>query len=181
MDALTQIRDLRPLPVSGTGARQVLFGEEKIAKPQAPRANVGATEATTTPSAILGNWSRLFQANLPANMYIRIRQLARYDNGWRGHGSKALSAEALKVFLNFWIKASVEAAEPDIALTAHGTLQAEWFRNSRRHLDLEFVDSNEIFFGLFNGRNINEGVDSPVELLEWLRNHRAKPLRWPRT
>jgi hypothetical protein len=176
MDALTQISDLHPLPLSGAGSRQILFGDEKIRTRQAPKAEV---VASTVPKAIVANWNRLFSANLPNDVYRRIRLLSRYDNGWRGDGSKALSADALKTFLNFWIQMTGYLANPDLALTARGTLQAEWFRNSRRHLDLEFVDSKKIFFGLFNGENVYEGVDSLEGLSEWLKHHRANPLRWP--
>ena len=174
MDAPTQTRDIEVLPLGGTGSRQILFGEQSTSRPATKEKNI---TSLTVPQAVLGNWSRLYRAQLPDRVYTRIRQLARYEDGWRGDGSKAITADALKSFLNFWIQIGPDASAPEIALTARGTLQAEWFQSSRRHVDLEFVNDKKIFFGLFHDENINEGVYSLGALVEWLKSQSAGPLR----
>jgi hypothetical protein len=87
--------------------------------------------------------------------------------------------EALRTFLNFWIQIGSDASAPEIALTARGTLQAEWFKSSRRHLDLEFVNDQKIFFGWFDDGNVNEGVYSLGALVLWLKSPSARAM-WSR-
>jgi hypothetical protein len=105
-------------------------------------------------------------------------QISRRADGWRGQGSRGLSAEALGAWLDFWSGIYSKAVEPALALTARGTLQVEWFQSSRRHLDLEFATKDKVFFGLFDGKAVYEGVDTAKALLPWLANHRAHPLKW---
>jgi hypothetical protein len=178
VDALAHT-GFNPLPLDeGHGSLSSgvqLFGVRTI-RPPAQRLPV--TDATSTPSAIWANWSRLSQANLSVETYTRIRNLARYEKEWRGPGSKALTSESLRTFLEFWIDVGPVATSPDLAITARGSIQAEWFRNSRRHLDLEFVGKDKVFFGLFNGNAINEGIDTLEGVAAWLKSHHAKPLLW---
>jgi len=138
----------------------------------------GAAGANAMPHPILANWSRLFLAGLSGELYSRIWQMARYKDGWRGEGSRALTEEALKAFLEFLIKIDEDTVEPTLALTARGTLQAEWFRNLRRHLDVEFVSDEKAFFGLFDQHSVYEGVDSVDALVRWLPDRPSKPLKW---
>jgi hypothetical protein len=170
----------QPVPSSGHVARGAVvnavsipvlgnFGRDNLSAP--------LSHDQAVPQAVLENWSRLYRAGLPEPVYTRIRHLARYDDGWRGLGSKGLSTQSLRTFLNFWIQIKTDASPPEVALTARGTLQAEWFQNSRRHLDLEFVNDRKIFFGLFHDRNVNEGVYSLGALVQWLKNQSAKPMR----
>jgi hypothetical protein len=174
MDSLTQVRKV--LPFSGTGSRQILFGEQNTGTPATKKKSIAVT---AVPQAVLGNWNRLYRAQLPDRVYKRVRQLARYEDGWRGFGSKALTAEALRTFLNFWIQIGSHASAPEIALTARGTLQAEWFKSSHRHLDLEFVNDQKIFFGWFDDENVNEGVYSLGGLVQWLNIPDARAM-WSR-
>src|SRR5262245_5716735 len=175
MDSLTQARKIEVLPLSGTGSRRILFGEQNTGTPATKEKSITAT----VPQAVLGNWNRLYRAQLPDRVYARVRQLARYEDGWRGFGSKALTVEALRTFLNFWIQIGSHASAPEIALTARGTLQAEWFKSSRRHLDLEFVNDQKIFFGWFDDGNVNEGVYSLGALVQWLKRPSARAM-WSR-
>jgi len=173
MDSLTQARRVEVLPLSGTGSRRILFGEQETGTRATKKVSIAAT---TVPQALLENWNRLYRAQLPDRVYARVRQLARYEDGWRGFGSKALTAEALRTFLNFWIQIGSHASAPELALTAGGTLQAEWFKSSRRHLDLEFVNDRRIFFGWFDDGNVNEGVYSLGALVQWLKGPSAKAM-----
>jgi hypothetical protein len=157
-----------------------LFEEPSTGRPAATEKSRSALPQAVpqaVPQAILENWSRLYIAELPDRVYMRIRQLARYEDGWRGIGSKGLSTEALRTFLNFWILIKSDASAPEIALTARGSLQAEWFQSARRHLDLEFVSDRKIFFGLFHDGNVNEGVYSLGALVQWLKSQSATFLR----
>jgi hypothetical protein len=96
--------------------------------------------ADTTPLSIALNWTRLTRAELSDKAYSKLFSIAARSEGWRGPGSRALSSASLSVFLKFWSDVSREAAEPQFALMPNGHLCAEWFKNDRRHLDLEFAD-----------------------------------------
>jgi hypothetical protein len=177
------VSDLSVIPIGDAGARQIPLSDTVGPAPLSPKwpspyATRHQETANAMPQVIVSNWSRLSRANLSGNIYGRILQIARRQDGWRGQGSKRLTEEALKAWLDFWTAVSGNALEPALALTARGTLQAEWFRNSRRHLDLEFVSSERIFFGLFDGPAAYEGVDTIEALVPWLADHRAHPLQW---
>jgi hypothetical protein len=139
---------------------------------------VTESKSDATPNAILANWSRLFLAHPSPALYARIVQIARQPNGWRGEGSRALTNEALTACLQFLISVTGQATEPELALTARGTLQAGWFRNSRRHLDIEFVSMEQAFFGLFDRHSVYEGVDEVGAISQWLSAHPSNPLLW---
>jgi hypothetical protein len=166
--SLATISDLRVIiPLADAGSRQILLSDTGERQFASVSANLAARLAArpreqptvnTMPQVIVSNWTRLFRANLSSTLYSRIMQIARRQDGWRGQGSKGLTHEALKTWLDFWTAVNDKASEPALALTARGTLQAEWFRNSRRHLDLEFVSKDRIFFGLFDGHAAYEGV-----------------------
>jgi hypothetical protein len=186
MDTIATIADFNVIPLADAGSRQILFSEprDKSYTPVSTdwlmrrAAMQEPVTANVMPSAIVGNWTRLCRANLSGGLYSRIMQIARRQDGWRGVGSKELTPGALKAWLDFWIAVQDNAVEPGLALTARGTLQTEWFRNSRRHLDLEFVSKERIFFGFFNGGAIYEGVDTGGALVPWLGGHHARPLQW---
>jgi hypothetical protein len=187
VDTLSTITDLHVIPLTDAGSRQILLSDTVGGHYLAQSANLAARRAArpaepltanAMPQVIVSNWSRLFSANLTSNLYSRIMQIARRRDGWRGEGSKGLTQEALSAWLDFWIAINDDASKPDLALTARGSLQAEWFRSTRRHLDLEFVSKERIFFGLFDGRAAYEGVDKIKTLVPWLSDHHAHPLRW---
>ena len=191
MDSLATISDLHVIvPLADAGSRQILFSDTGDRQFASLSANFAARLAArsqerptvnTMPQVIVSNWTRLFRANLSSTLYSRIMQIARRQPGWRGQGSKGLTHEALRTWLDFWTVVNDKASEPALALTARGTLQAEWFCNSRRHLDLEFVTKDRIFFGLFDGHAVYEGVDTSKALVSWLAEHRAQPLQWRST
>jgi hypothetical protein len=131
-----------------------------------------------TPLAMALNWNRLARAELSEASYSRLFAIASRPDGWRGRGSKALSAASLSVFLKFWSVVSRDAAEPQFALMPTGHLSAEWFKNRRRHLDLEFADDWMIYFGLFNGDGISEGKETIQNLANILKSTSFKPLLW---
>jgi hypothetical protein len=105
-------------------------------------------------------------------------KLARREPGWRGPGSRSLDAGSLRAFLEFWKLVRDSAVEPQLTLTPNGRLQAVWFRNSKRVLDLEFVDTGDIYFGLFDGRSIQEGIDVANQLAIMILNRASEPMKW---
>jgi hypothetical protein len=131
-----------------------------------------------TPLAVVLNWSRLARADLSRTSYSRLFALAMRPDGWRGRGSKVLSVASLSVFLKFWSLVSSDAAEPEFALMPNGHLSAEWFKNNRRHLDVEFAEDWMVYFGLFNGEGISEGKETIENLAAILRATKPKPLLW---
>ncbi len=133
---------------------------------------------STVPIPIASNWSMLARSGIGVPLRARLVTLAKLDSGWRGSGSRSLQSASLRVFLEFWNLIRGSAVEPQITLTPAGHLQAIWRRNSKRNLDLEFVTSEKIYFGLFDGSNIHEGVDTANELAAMLLTRPSKPLKW---
>jgi hypothetical protein len=132
----------------------------------------------TLPLAIASNWSRLALFGIGPPLYARLMNLAKREPGWRGLGSRPLDSGSLRVFLEFWKLIRDSAVEPQIVLGANGHIQAIWQRNSRRSLDLEFTASGAIYFGLFDGPSIQEGVDTADQLANVLLNRKSEPLKW---
>ena len=129
-------------------------------------------------SALIANWTGLSQSHLSPRLFRRLVGFAQRSDGWRGLGSKPLSPEATKSFLEFWSKVRREAVEPYIALAAPGALQAQWFRSPREHLDLLFRSNQQVFFGLFRRNSIHEGVDTLENVALFLTHHPSRPLTW---
>lgn len=132
----------------------------------------------TLPIAIASNWSRLALSGIGAPLYARLMNLAKREPGWRGPGSRQLDAGSLRVFLEFWKLIRNSAVEPQLVLGPSGHIQAIWQRNSRRSLDLEFAATGAIYFGLFDGQSIQEGVDTVDQLANVLLNRTSEPLKW---
>ncbi len=131
-----------------------------------------------TPTAISVNWSRLSRASLSLVTYTRLFELAARPDGWRGPGSRALDSSSLSSFLGFWTMVSAHASEPQFTLSPNGHLGAEWYKSSRRNLDLEFTDDQKAFFGLFQGAEEIEGIAAVTSIAAMLLAHPARPLDW---
>jgi hypothetical protein len=75
--------------------------------------------------------------------------------------------------------ARVSGYSDEKGLTAAGGLEAEWYKNAHKYLTLRFgATDDSVFYGLFNGKHIHEGVDTVEALAEILKSNRARPLRW---
>ena len=72
----------------------------------------------------------------------------------------------------------LQSVEPEIALAPTGRLQAEWYKGDRHHIDVEFAEDRRVFFGLFDGQYLQEGVDSIENLAKVLLTRSSRPLRW---
>lgn len=127
----------------------------------------------TIPDAIRANWHELAISRLSAEAFARLNFLANRQAGWRGPGSMALSGVSVSKFLRFWTTVRAVAAEPELMLTPMGTLQAEWFKNHRQFLEIEFSQMDESSnFGLIDRQTRLEGKARPSELIQLLKGYR---------
>lgn len=133
------------------------------------------------PDAVRDNWNRLAVSELTEQSYATITKLAHKGTGWRGAGSLPLSAGSLRAFLDFWQQIKEHAKEPELTMTPRGNLVAEWHKNWRRHLDIEFRAGGFALYGLFDGQSLHEGRDTISGLARFLMYRERKPLRWQAT
>jgi hypothetical protein len=133
--------------------------------------------STALPEVIRANWGGISEADISPAMLDDLVRLAMFPDGWRGPGTLSLRSRSLNDFLEFWTAIREDAVKPELALAPDGTLQAEWFKSFRQHLDARFVQ-NKVYFGLFSNSEIWEGVQSATALANYLKDHPAKPFRW---
>ena len=185
MTLTTEVFRFRPveLPPSGTQVDDRV--EWKIKDTWGAHSYTPISELTTqgvnppaTPTAISINRTRLSRAGLTADAYSRLFKIATRSEGWRGPGSRALHSASLVGFLNFWSLICGQAVEPEFTLLPNGHLGAEWYKNSHRHLDMEFADDQMVYFGLFSGATEIEGKENAGVIGQLLLAHPARPLRW---
>lgn len=113
----------------------------------------------TIPAALHANWAELARSGLSNDGFERLRMLAAVKDGWRGDAARALAASSLHGLLAFWRLVKGVAVEPELMLTARGTVQAEWHRSHRQFLDIEFkTNGREANFGLFDRGHTLEGT-----------------------
>jgi hypothetical protein len=128
------------------------------------------------PTSIEVNLSKMMKARMSQRMYDRLVRVAATRSD-AASGYRALTPGSVSDFLDFWILVRNVAVEPEITVAPDGTLSAEWFKSVRQKLDARFVNG-KVFFGLFAGTNILEGVDAPQAVADYLKKHSAKPLLW---
>jgi hypothetical protein len=130
----------------------------------------------TNPVALSDNWTGLALSGLSDPTYDRIVELANTGPGSRR--IRPLSSRSLRLFLAFWRKVRHHAREPELVLCPSGHLQAEWHRNWRRHLEIEFCEDGHVFYGLFNGDRVHEGYDQSAAIVDFLQRYPGRPLMW---
>jgi len=130
------------------------------------------------PAAIHANWYAILVADVSVEIYNQVVRIARLEAGWAGPYSQALNSQSLRHFLRFWENVSEIAVDPELVMTTRGHLHAEWHKNRKRHLDIEFCDDGKVFYGLFDGTSIHEGIDRVGEVVAFLRGRRNNPLDW---
>jgi hypothetical protein len=131
-----------------------------------------------TPTAISANYMRLRRANLSEASHATLYRLAERRTNWRGRGSRSLQSASLTGFLVFWTQVCSQATEPEFVLAPNGNLIAEWHKSVRRHLDIEFVDTDTAYFGYFNGKRLLEGVESLQSIIGILNSLGSNALQW---
>lgn len=143
---------------------------------------VQRASASSMPEQLVATWQQLAKSRLPIETFRIVIRLARMRSGWRGPGSRPLHARSLAAFLHFWRGIVEHAAPPDLTLTPAGNLLAQWFRDDRHYLDLEFTPDDRIYFGLFDGASASEGVDRPLAVQQMLSNRASgRCFRWSAT
>lgn len=188
MDILEYASGMVPLEISsanGDGSRFALGskpddirGRVRAKVKSAPRSN--ASGAPAMPAAVADNWNKLAAAPISPRLFRDIVRFAMRTDGWRGSGSLALSGRSVGSFVDFCTAFGGVAVEPDLALTASGGLQAQWHKSRRHVLDLTFDADGKVYFGLFKGQGILEGVDTVDAVVNILRNEPSRPLTWKR-
>lgn len=133
---------------------------------------------SVVPSALRANWLSLQRAKLTASTKTRINQLAQLPDGWRGSGSKCLSAESLRTFLRLWEQVHPPSKEPFITLAPNGQVFLEWHKSWRKHLDVQCFPDDQVIFGLLEGTNEIGGKCDTSALLTLINARGGTALKW---
>jgi hypothetical protein len=152
------------------------------AKETTPKQLAAQRQTETLGAALQANWSEIARSGLSNQSFERLKVIASLSDGWRGRGSRTLSAASLRAFLSFWHLIKLEALEPELMLTPKGTVQAEWHRSHRQFLDVEFrqngLDAN---FAIFDRGHVVEATTAIPEAVALIKNYRrGAALRWGR-
>jgi hypothetical protein len=128
---------------------------------------------TVLPTAISSNWNDLAGGGLSEKIYQRLLELAGLTAGWNGSGSLGMNASSLWSFIAFWKQVRQFSAEPELVLTPSGHLQAEWSKNSKHCLEIDFRGSGEnSYFALIDGRKaVIEGAASIKEIFKIITSY----------
>lgn len=187
------LQDIEVIDFEFVGARVISFTEDRRKSASLTRSTKPtpseeeASEAIVPrwtrseeamPVAITANWTRLAKAKLGRDAFLKIVRIASRPEGWRGAGSRSLRPAALRHFLEFWISVRHASAPPQFALLPNGHLQALWTSSDRRRMDLEYTESNRVYFGVLNGRSSHEGVEALSVIEKLLLAHPSRPLTW---
>jgi hypothetical protein len=165
----------------------ILLTSEETALVVEPKVHEGPFEVwrgvatSALPEAISVNWRNLAGGGLSEKTYRRLLELASLPKGWNGRGSLSMNASSLWSFIAFWKQISQLSVEPDLVLTPNGCVQAEWGKDSRHYLEIDFRGSREnSFFALADGRRtVIEGATSLREILRIIKSYKnAVALTW---
>jgi hypothetical protein len=107
----------------------------------------------------------------------RIVELAYKEEGWDFGYGLSLNPVSLIKFLSFWLAVKANKNEPELFLCQNGNLQAEWYKNSKNNLILEFTPNSAMC--ILNCRiDPYIGKDTYAKLVQRLGNHTSLPLKW---
>ncbi|NQU63590.1 MAG: hypothetical protein HQ517_04815 [SAR324 cluster bacterium] len=137
-----------------------------------------SSKTSSIPEAIKSNWYNIEQSDLSFDLYSTILKLANKPNGWRGGNSKKLISSSLSEFLNFWQSIKSSAIEPEVVLLPNGNIQAEWYKNDKHFLEIEFGSDQMFLFGLFDGKKIYEGRGKLNDVITIAKLNSSKALNW---
>jgi hypothetical protein len=136
------------------------------------------TRTESMPEAIIQNWQLLATSGLTEQSYLSLLRLVRKSPGWRGEGSRSLEYESLENFLHFWMGVKEESVEPEFGLAPNGNLRAEWYKDKRHFVELEFRADDDCIFGIFDGKTVFEGRASATNIIQLLETRDFRPLKW---
>lgn len=138
-------------------------------------------QSNVMPPAISACWYLLRQSHLSEEAFKRLVSAASNRVTQSGKGLRPLDAKSLATFLHFCGAIRTIAAEPEIAISPKGNIQAEWTKDEDDFLVLEFQPRGEIFFSLWQSGFPTEGVKSAKlthELVNMFDAMDENPLRW---
>jgi len=136
---------------------------------------------TVLPSAISSNWNDLAGGGLSEKTYQRLLELAGLSAGWNGPGSLGMNASSLWSFIAFWKQVRQISRDPELVLTPSGYVQAEWRKNDRHYLEIDFRGAIEnSYFALVDSRKtLIEGAAPLQEVLNIIKAHKnGSALTW---
>lgn len=157
---------------------QTEAGRFTIDVPVRRRLRRGLGLTSVVPNALRGNWVGFQKAKLSVGMRARITQLAFLSDGWRGGGSRSLSADSLKTFLRLWQLIEGAAREPFVTLAPNGNLFLEWHTSWKKHLDIQCLPDDLAIFGLLNGKNEISGRADVQAIVGTIAAVDQRPFRW---
>jgi hypothetical protein len=114
------------------------------------------------PDGVRANWVEYQRADLSDALKRRLMMLANLSYGWRGPGSRPMSAASLRTFLAAWRRIPDVAKDPFMNIGPNGNIFLEWHSSWKRHLDIECRTDGVLMFGLLNPPTLLEG-SAPVE------------------
>ena len=148
-------------------------------RPVAPVADQSKLDHfVSIPHAIHENWTALALSDISAKKYDVIYKLAAHKDGWRGPGSRGLRGDCLRSFLSFWQQVKTVATAPHLTLSPNGNLIAQWFKNTKRNLVVEFMTGDRVYIGLQEGSTEYDAVDEATGAINFLTHRTSRPLRW---
>jgi hypothetical protein len=165
-----------PTPYFGAAPAQYEQTAVPEGKPRITKSDASLTNVVS--HSLRSNWARLQNADLPADIDAKIRQLSQLAEGWRGRGSKPLTADSLRTFLDFWGHLPTARKKPFIALSPSGTIFLEWHRTWKKHLDVECANDGTVVFGLIRGETVIEGKAPASEAVATLNAGAVSPFGW---
>lgn len=136
---------------------------------------------TVLPNAISSNWNDLARGGLSERIYQRLLELAGLPAGWNGPGSLGMNASSLWSFIAFWKQVRQISTDPELVLTPSGYVQAEWSKDNRHYLEIDFRGAIEnSYFALVDGRKtLIEGAAPLQEVLAIINSHKhGTALKW---
>lgn len=172
--------EIVPLTISNYKKKRLwpsgyISGKTSVSLP--PDSKICSSPTTdTSPPAISYNFQLLEHAGFSQKTKKRIEYLAYLKEGWLGNGGLSLDNLSLSNFLKLWLRIKAKATEPDLVLCPNGNIQAEWFKNSKRNLLIEFQREKAIYI-LNDGKSHIPAIDD-FENLVILTNRPSQPFRW---
>ena len=113
-------------------------------------------------------------------MFEKLEKLNKLEYGWNNHGGLPLKSSSVKDFYIFWnkIKDMRLTVEPEFAPGGDGSLNVEWHKDWKHHLEIEFRGGSVCFYMLADGRSEHQGRTSINDLITFLIHRKNNPFIW---
>ncbi len=163
----------RPRPRQADAGQDSIIESSQISGIQKPAISPPISSSESLPASLAQNQQSLEHANFSDELAERIKGFAYKVRS----SGQSLNPISLHNFLSFWISIKNEACEPDVFLCNNGNIQAEWYKNSKRHLVIEFGPIFAICV-LIDRDVIWKGKERLLNLAGILNIHSSRPLKW---